>query len=724
MQKMLRRERAAACSPMETAPSPAATDDPRASAIDLSVVIVNYNVREFLEQTLRAVFRAQADLRMEVFVVDNNSVDGSPAMVRAHFPNARLIANESNKGFSVANNQAIRKARGRYVLVLNPDTIVQENTLVTLVRFLDERPDAGAAGCKILHPDGTFALESRRAFPTPRVAFFRMTGLSALFPRSPVFGRYNMTHLPENETAEVDALSGSCMMLRRTALDEAGLFDEEFFMYGEDIDLCYRIQQARWKIYYTPDTEIIHYKGQSTRKSEMRYVRLFYGAMLRFTEKHFESRYSKLLALLLRCGIVVRAGMSVAAKFGRLAAWPLLDFCLVYAVAALLGTGYASLLDTRVAPLFFSVVALVYGLGSVTGVAALGGYRRKHAFRSVPGGVLTGFLLVSALSFFVKTIAFSRLVVLVTWPAAVLACWIARWIRRRRSAEPMHGRRAILVGRRDEAIRLRHMLARHPKPPFSLEGFITPDEEMPARNGSAPDGLVVRDPAESASWNTPEGAAENANPPWLGRTGQLRDLVRLGRLHDVVFASAALSNRDIFRYIQELHDLNVHLRILADGRDHVIGRTSVDDLSMVNLVETEDAFAPARPSILRRLLEKGIAAAGLVLHPALKAAARLAGRHSLPARLAHKTRIFPDILFGRRALIGYDETAEYRPPPEWRLRPGVFAVVDAVNLPPDAVDELDAAYWFYVSNRTWSLDWDIIVRSLAGANGIHERLAP
>ena len=157
---------------MDVSHSPAATVDRRTDVIDLSVVIVNYNVREFLEQTLRSVFRAQADLNMEVFVVDNNSVDGSPAMVRTHFPEVHLIVNASNAGFGAANNQAIRKARGRYALVLNPDTIVQENTLVTLVRFLDEHPDAGAAGCKILHPDGTFALESRRAFPTPRVALF------------------------------------------------------------------------------------------------------------------------------------------------------------------------------------------------------------------------------------------------------------------------------------------------------------------------------------------------------------------------------------------------------------------------------------------------------------------------------------------------------------------------------------------------------------------------
>ena len=256
-------------------PAPPPSDAPR-GAVDLSVIIVSYNVREFLEQALRSVRRASEGLRVEVFVVDNDSVDGSVEMVRAQFPEVHVIANRANVGFGKANNQAIRRAQGRHLLILNPDTIVQEDTLHTMVRFLDEHPDAGAAGCQILNPDGTFAPESRRGFPTPEVAFYRITGLSRLFPKSPRFGRYNLTYLPRDAVAEVDALSGSCMFVRHEALyqcgrrkaggqtedrssvvpspdhaprptphappDGAGLFDEDFFMYGEDLDWCYRIQ--------------------------------------------------------------------------------------------------------------------------------------------------------------------------------------------------------------------------------------------------------------------------------------------------------------------------------------------------------------------------------------------------------------------------------------------------------------------------------------------------
>ncbi len=203
-------------------PALAPASGSEAAVVDVSVVIVTYNVREFLDQALRSVESASAGLTVETFVVDNDSADGTAAHVAERFPDVRLIANEENVGFAVANNQALREAAGRYVLVLNPDTILQEDTLRELVAFMDAHPDAGAAGCRILNPDGTFAPESRRAFPTPAVAFYRISGLSRLFPRSPRFGRYNLTYLPVDEVCEVDALSGSCMMVRREAMWGAG----------------------------------------------------------------------------------------------------------------------------------------------------------------------------------------------------------------------------------------------------------------------------------------------------------------------------------------------------------------------------------------------------------------------------------------------------------------------------------------------------------------------
>ncbi|HNG90806.1 MAG TPA: glycosyltransferase family 2 protein, partial [Saprospiraceae bacterium] len=226
----------------------------------LSVIIVNYNVRHFLEQALHAVRKAMQGIAGEVWVVDNNSVDGSVQMVREKFPEVHLIANADNPGFAVANNQAIRSSSGEYVLLLNPDTVVEEDSFSKCLSFMDAQPDAGALGVKLIDGSGKYLPESKRGFPSPWVAFCKTFGLSALFPRSRTFNRYYLGHLDENHTHEVDVLVGCFMFMRRAALDRSGLLDEAFFMYGEDIDLSYRIVQAGYRNYYLPDTKIIHYK--------------------------------------------------------------------------------------------------------------------------------------------------------------------------------------------------------------------------------------------------------------------------------------------------------------------------------------------------------------------------------------------------------------------------------------------------------------------------------
>ncbi|HOP13527.1 MAG TPA: glycosyltransferase family 2 protein, partial [Lentimicrobium sp.] len=241
----------------------------------LSVVIVNYNVKYFLEQCLHSVEAAIRDLDAEVFVVDNNSVDGSVEMVREKFPRIRLIANTVNTGFSVANNQAIRESSGEYVLLLNPDTVVELDTFTRSVEFMDAHPDAGGLGIKMVDGSGKYLPESKRGLPTPAVAFYKIFGLSALFPKSKIFGQYHLGYLDRDQTHVVDVLAGAYMMLRRETLEKTGLLDETFFMYGEDIDLSYRITKAGYKNYYYPGARIIHYKGESTKKSSINYVFVF-----------------------------------------------------------------------------------------------------------------------------------------------------------------------------------------------------------------------------------------------------------------------------------------------------------------------------------------------------------------------------------------------------------------------------------------------------------------
>lgn len=256
----------------------------------LSVVIVNYNVRHFLWQCLDSVQRASAGLNVEVFVVDNASTDASIDYVRTSFPNVRYIQNTENVGFARANNLAIRQSSGNLVLLLNPDTIVAEETFADCLHFFENHPRAGALGIHMLNRDGSFARESRRGLPTPATSFYKLTGLCHLYPAHPRFGRYYMGHLPEYEEGQIEVISGAFMMLRREALEQVGYLDEGYFMYGEDIDLSYRIGSSGWECWYSPSL-MLHYKGESTQNTSFRYVHSFYNAMLIFFRKHFARKY-------------------------------------------------------------------------------------------------------------------------------------------------------------------------------------------------------------------------------------------------------------------------------------------------------------------------------------------------------------------------------------------------------------------------------------------------
>ncbi len=266
----------------------------------LSIVIVSYNVRGYLENCLQSVSRALEGIEGEVFVVDNHSDDDSVETVRTQYPWVRLIENQENMGFSRANNIAIREARGEYVLLLNPDTIVEEATLREVLRFMDEHLKAGGAGVMMHNADGSLAPESRRALPTPWVSCLKMLGFTK---------RYYMSHLPWDQPGRIEVISGAFCFLRKKALDEVGLLDEDFFMYGEDIDLSYRLLKGGWENWYLP-YPITHFKGKSTQKSDYRYVHIFYKAMLIFFRKHY-SHLSIFYALPVKMAIYFRAAIAL-----------------------------------------------------------------------------------------------------------------------------------------------------------------------------------------------------------------------------------------------------------------------------------------------------------------------------------------------------------------------------------------------------------------------------
>jgi len=273
----------------------------------LSIVIVNYNTERLLKDCLRSIYAGANGTPFDIWVVDNHSRDNSVPMVRAQFPNVRVIENRANVGFSRANNLVLSQSQSEYVLLLNPDTLVIGDAIERVVKFMKEHPQVGIAGCKVLNRDGTLQLACRRSVPTPKVAFCRLTGLSRLFPNSQALAKYNRTYESPDQTQEVDAVSGAFLMIRRRVVEDIGLLDERFFMYGEELDWCVRAKRAGWTVMYYPAAEIVHYKGESTKYNSRKAALEFHRAMYLFHKKHFAKDHSPLANGLIYAGILCKA---------------------------------------------------------------------------------------------------------------------------------------------------------------------------------------------------------------------------------------------------------------------------------------------------------------------------------------------------------------------------------------------------------------------------------
>lgn len=537
--------------------------------IDISVVIVNYNVKAFLEQCLMAVEKARHSLDLEIFVVDNASVDGSQSMVKKKFPKVHLIENKKNVGFSRANNQALRLCKGKYVLVLNPDTLIQEDTLLILKNFLDMHSEAGAVGCKLLNPDGSFQVTSRRSLPTPWVAFTRIIGLSKIFPRSRLFGRYNMTYLDPNIETEVDVLPGSLMLVRREVLERINYFDEDYFMYGEDVDLCYRIKKEGYKIFYLPETKAIHYKGESTKKGEFSFVSNFYSAMLIFANKHFKNQYSIVMRTLLALGIYTQAFVSYLWRALKNVASPLIDFSLI-----VLSIFLAIKIWLPHYPLEkFRIVFPVYVFIWFICVYLSGAYYRKARYHLKPilGCGILGLLINSTFTYFFKQFAYSRVVVLISFVLIVFLLSLWRVIYR--MAGPLSKksplsklRRAIIIGAGKEGKRILKKLQERPDMHYEICGFVDFD---PQSVGKTIDGAEV-----------------------LATIDNIKEVIRVDKINDVIFSSDRLTNAQILETIILAQGSGVNFRIVPHKLEYIVAKSSVDEIDTVPLLDFQGIAGP------------------------------------------------------------------------------------------------------------------------------------
>ena len=435
----------------------------------LSIVIVNYNVKYFLEQALHSVRKAVNGIDAEVFVVDNHSVDGSCEMVKRKFPEVILIENKENTGFSKANNQAIHLSKGEYILLLNPDTVVEEDCFSKTIEFMDKTPDAGALGVKMIDGKGHFLPESKRGLPTPKVAFYKMFGFATVFPKSKRFGQYHLGYLDKNNIHAVEVLAGAFMLLRKSVLDKIGLLDEDYFMYGEDIDLCYRISKSGYKNYYFPNTTIIHYKGESTKKTSINYVFIFYRAMNTFAQKHYTQKHARLFSFLINIAIYIRAAISISMRLVQKFYLPVMDFAFMYGglflikeywehnVKAIDGGSYFPIE-------FMTVNSVVYSVLWVAGLYIAGAYEKPRSFLSILNGIIFGSLSISVFYAFVpEGYRFSRAVILLGALSAMFIAYINRLIvysiRNKKINLAMElGTKTIIVGNKNEVLRVQDLL--------------------------------------------------------------------------------------------------------------------------------------------------------------------------------------------------------------------------------------------------------------------------
>jgi len=521
--------------------------------VKLSIIIVNYNVCYFLEQALMSVIKATKNIDAEIIVVDNNSVDGSISLVQQKFPEVHLIENKENQGFSKANNQAIRIANGEYILLLNPDTVVEEETLLKCCQFMDAHSDAGGLGVKMVDGQGNFLPESKRGLPTPWVAFYKIFGLSKLFPKSKTFGKYHLTYLDKDQNHQVEVLSGAFMFMRKNVLDQIGLLDEDYFMYGEDIDLSYRILKGGYKNYYLADTRIIHYKGESTKKTSVNYVFVFYKAMIIFAQKHFSSNHAGIFSFLIHLAIYLRALIAIVSRFAKQALLPLMDASVIFIGMYFLKTYWEEnhkWVPGKYPPEYMKIAVPAYILIWLTSVFFSGGYDKPVKISRIVTGVAFGTIIISALSNFIDAYRFSKALIILggTFSAFAIATnrFALHFIKYKNfNLEKGKTKRVVLIGNGAESKRVIKLL-QGMNLDLNILGYLSTFK------------------------------MEGNDHDHLGHLSQIHEIIKIYNVDEIIFCSKDIPANEIIAWMTQINSKIIEFKIVPDESNYIIGSNSKD----------------------------------------------------------------------------------------------------------------------------------------------------
>ena len=592
-----------------------------------------------------------------MIVIDNNSSDNSIAFLKPRFPFVNFIENAANIGFSKACNQGLAIAKGKYILFLNPDTIVPEDCFAKCIGFLSSNQDAGACGIKMLDGSGKFLKESKRSFPSPITSLYKLFGLSRLFPRSKQFSKYHLGHLDNKETHQVDVLAGAFIMVKREVLDKTGGFDETFFMYGEDVDLSYRIQEKGYHNYYFADSSIIHFKGESTRKGSMNYVRMFYKAMSIFVNKHYGSGRAGLFNFFIQCAIFARAIMSTIASFIRRAGLPLLDAGLILLSFYLMKNIWNAYVKTdtqyenRLLFIAFPSFTLIYLLAAWYAGLYDRWYKKSELIGST---IIATVVMLAVYALLPEQYRFSRGIILFGAILAFILISCLRWILIRGGVissgnEKKDHANTLVVGSSEEYKKV----------------------------------LQLMDDAGMKEKILGRIAVNETDTEAIGYWSRLDSLHHSVPFNEIIICEGSISFKDIIERLQQVKD-KVKIKIHAADSESIVGSDSKDTAG--ESLSKENGYRLANPynRRLKRLVDVCIALAGLISFP-------------IQLFVVRKPVSFLGnciaVLFGRKTWIGYSVPENNLPP----LRKAVIAcngipVSIKQELPKESLQMVD--YWY------------------------------